>query len=206
MIAWELQQTETVARVRFGVNNMFQSFSIIFNQRFPWNIVPSKATKSPKNMTLSENVGYIPNEIAIFHDGIMISKTIGYNGVLTTFSDTYTTSSQALRLCPWEGGAAARNGSVFPSPPRWSPAPGAVPWVQQPWWMVQCTPRINKGRWRQFNKERKWWTDGYGCVWKCCVPHCTQWFCWSLSLLNGYNWGHTLFSDKPIWAHPMLPS
>ena len=26
----------------------------------------------------------------------------------------------------------------------------------------------------------------YGCVWKCCVPHCTQWFCWSLSLLNGY--------------------
>ena len=29
------------------------------------------------------------------------------------------------------------------------------------------------------------------------VPHCTQWFCWSLSLLNGYNWGYTLFSDKP---------
>ena len=25
-----------------------------------------------------------------------------------------------------------------------------------------------------------------GCVWKCCVPHCTQWFCWSLSLLNDY--------------------
>ena len=24
--------------------------------------------------------------------------------------------------------------------------------------------------------------DTYGCVWKCCVPHCTQWFCWSLSL------------------------
>ena len=23
---------------------------------------------------------------------------------------------------------------------------------------------------------------GYGFVWKCCVPHCTQWFCWSLSL------------------------
>ena len=22
----------------------------------------------------------------------------------------------------------------------------------------------------------------YGCVWKCCVPHCTQWFSWSLSL------------------------
>ena len=31
------------------------------------------------------------------------------------------------------------------------------------------------------------------------VPHCTQWFSWSLSLLNGYNWGYTLFSDKPRW-------
>ena len=26
----------------------------------------------------------------------------------------------------------------------------------------------------------------------------TQWFCWSLSLLNGYNWGYTPFSDIPI--------
>ena len=29
-------------------------------------------------------------------------------------------------------------------------------------------------------------------IWVCLkmdnVPHCTQWFCWSLSLLNGYNW------------------
>jgi hypothetical protein len=31
------------------------------------------------------------------------------------------------------------------------------------------------------------------------VPHGTQWFCWSLSLLNGYNWEYTLFSDKPIF-------
>ena len=31
----------------------------------------------------------------------------------------------------------------------------------------------------------------YGCVWKCCVPHCTQWFCWSLSLWNGYDWEYT---------------
>ena len=38
-----------------------------------------------------------------------------------------------------------------------------------------------------------------GCVWKCCVPLFTQWFCWSLSLLNGYNWEYTLFSDKPKW-------
>ena len=27
----------------------------------------------------------------------------------------------------------------------------------------------------------------------------TQWFCWSLSLLNGYNWGYTPFSDIPTW-------
>ena len=30
-----------------------------------------------------------PNEIAMFHDGIMISKTIGYNGVLTIFRHTH---------------------------------------------------------------------------------------------------------------------
>ena len=40
-------------------------------------------------------------------------------------------------------------------------------------------------------------TNGF--VWKCCVPHCTQWFCWSLSLLNGYFIGNInpTFSDKP---------
>ena len=27
----------------------------------------------------------------------------------------------------------------------------------------------------------------------------TQWFCWSLSLLNGYNWGYTPFSDIPTY-------
>ena len=36
-------------------------------------------------MGLSENVGYIPDEIAIFKNGIMISKTIGFRGTL--FSD-----------------------------------------------------------------------------------------------------------------------
>ena len=36
-------------------------------------------------MGLSENVGYIPNEIAIFI-GIMISKTSGF--MATLFSDT----------------------------------------------------------------------------------------------------------------------
>ena len=70
--------------------------------------------------------------------------------------------------------------------------------------------------------------QSFGCVWKCCVPLFTQWFCWSLSLLNGYFIGnnriqknlwkigiigiiamiipygkYTLFSDKPIlsWLH-----
>ena len=51
------------------------------------------------------------------------------------------------------------------------------------------------------NEARCGTSKTYGCVWKYCVPHCTQWFCWSLSLLNGYNWGYTLFSDKPIWKH-----
>ena len=40
-----------------------------------------------------------------------------------------------------------------------------------------------------------------GCVWKWLVPHCTQWFCWSLSLWKmAISLGIlTLFSDKPIW-------
>ena len=39
------------------------------------------------------------------------------------------------------------------------------------------------------------WNYLSGCVWKWLVPHCTQWFCWSLSLLNGY-WEYSLFSDN----------
>ena len=35
------------------------------------------------------NIGCIPNEIAIFHIGIMISKTIGYNGVHDIFRHTH---------------------------------------------------------------------------------------------------------------------
>ena len=40
----------------------------------------------------------------------------------------------------------------------------------------------------------------YGFVWKCCVPHCTQWFCWSLSLWKmAISLGiYPTFSDKPI--------
>ena len=38
-------------------------------------------------------------------------------------------------------------------------------------------------------------------IWVCLkiVYPYTQWFCWSLSLLNGYNWGYTPFSDIPIY-------
>ena len=41
-----------------------------------------------------------------------------------------------------------------------------------------------------------------GCVWKWLVPHCTQWFCWSLSLWKmAISLGRlTLFSDKPKFA------
>ena len=43
----------------------------------------------------------------------------------------------------------------------------------------------------------------YGFIWVCLkiVYPYTQWFCWSLSLLNGYNWGYTPFSDIPISWH-----
>ena len=73
----------------------------------------------------------------------------------------------------------------------------------------------------------KWngrYMESHGCVWKCCVPHCTQWFCWSLSRFweytiktihnhknhicnhiythkNHYIW---LFSDKPIFSSGRL--
>ena len=41
-------------------------------------------------------------------------------------------------------------------------------------------------------------------IWVCLkiVYPYTQWFCWSLSLLNGYNWGYTSFSDTPIYSRP----
>ena len=32
------------------------------------------------------------------------------------------------------------------------------------------------------------------------VPHCTQWFCWSLSLKKLlFHWGYSPFSDIPMW-------
>ena len=41
----------------------------------------------------------------------------------------------------------------------------------------------------------------YGCVWKWLVPRKTQWFCWSLSLLNGYFIGNipNIFRQTHIW-------
>jgi hypothetical protein len=43
-----------------------------------------------------------------------------------------------------------------------------------------------------------WYPDYF--IWVCLkiVYPYTQWFCWSLSLLNGYNWGYTPFSDIPM--------
>ena len=42
----------------------------------------------------------------------------------------------------------------------------------------------------------------YGFVWKCSVPHCTQWFCWSLSRFEKwlFQWEYTPFSDIPKMA------
>ena len=51
----------------------------------------------------------------------------------------------------------------------------------------------------------------YGCVWKCCVPHCTQWFCWSLShiipFLNGYFIGNIpiLTQHFQLPTHTTIP-
>ena len=44
----------------------------------------------------------------------------------------------------------------------------------------------------------------YGCVWKWLVPHYPQWFCWSLSLLNGYFIGNipNIFRHTHILNRP----
>ena len=60
------------------------------------------------NMGLSENRVYIPNEIAIFQNGIMISKTIGFR--YTPFSDTPT-----WLLFPLQYLETQRNNSFSPS-------------------------------------------------------------------------------------------
>ena len=68
---------------------------------------------------------------------------------------------------------------------------GCFFWVEaQPSWLM-CEPgcRAKNGGWTPDSCYLRLsiisWR--YGFVWKCCVPHCTQWFCWSLSrFLNGY--------------------
>ena len=48
--------------------------------------------------------------------------------------------------------------------------------------------------------------DIIGCVWKCRVPLFTQWFCWSLSLLNGYFIGKinpVLLTPHVVMVAPM---
>ena len=49
--------------------------------------VQSQVFMMKSHLGLSENVGYIPNEIPIFKNEIMISKTIGFRGT-NLFSDT----------------------------------------------------------------------------------------------------------------------
>ena len=41
----------------------------------------------------------------------------------------------------------------------------------------------------------------FGFVWKCCVPLKTQWFCWSLSLLNGYFIGNIPHFQTYLFAN-----
>ena len=75
------------------------------------------------------------------------------------------------------------------------------PQTRHPSRYPSCAPRAQSARCIKEGSDlikntRAAW---HGCVWKCCVPHCTQWFCWSLSLLNGYFIGNInpTFSDKP---------
>ena len=88
----------------------------------------------------------------------------------------------------------------FGSGPWWPPwAPGAME--------AQCRLACPSICWRSRGREvevagPKIMKDHEG-VSENSVPHCTQWFCWSLSLLNGYFIGNInpTFSDKPMKDH-----
>ena len=88
----------------------------------------------------------------------------------------------------------------------------AIIWFQSSW-HTTCSPlwklRAVKIRFVPLLRRRLAATRGHECyswaaniqwIWVCLkiVYPYTQWFCWSLSLLNGYNWGYTPFSDIPI--------
>ena len=46
-----------------------------------------------------------------------------------------------------------------------------------------------------------WENNGkHGFVWKCCVPHCTQWFCWSLSRFE--KWLAIIGNINPTFSGP----
>ena len=88
----------------------------------------------------------------------------------------------------------------FPARPPGMP-PGEPRGAERGLVLKVLTPpkwRANHPFWRGHLGSSYTWL--YGCVWKCCVPHCTQWFCWSLSRFEmAISLGiYTLFSDKPI--------
>ena len=90
----------------------------------------------------------------------------------------------------------------------------SFPMKEPPYWsgMFMEFPR--------FSGDFQFCKPPFGFVWKCRVPRKTQWFCWSLSLLNGYFIGGIphfqtypnlvlWFSSQPRWAptnHPTAPS
>ena len=79
----------------------------------------------------------LPNEIAIFHDGIMISKTIGYNGVHNIFRHThvYTTGDSWLPHGSTSDNRHVQRRPCDPSPqsevPKWCHHPMECP-INQP--------------------------------------------------------------------------
>ena len=42
-----------------------------------------------------------------------------------------------------------------------------------------------------------------GCVWKCCVPLCTQWLMIIIPMKWLFHWEYSLFSDKPKYWNTM---
>ena len=71
-----------------------------------------------------------------------------------------------------------------------------------------ATPTTKSRGWCHCPMTWEYWTSPYSShkkdhmgVSENSVPHCTQWFCWSLSLLNGYFIGkiNPTFSDKAIY-------
>ena len=79
----------------------------------------------------------------------------------------------------------------------WGITPVPLSWLPQKSWGPMFASCHLKACFFESQCSATLWPQSWGCVWKCCVPHCTQWFCWSLSL-NGYFIGNInpTFSDK----------